>query len=141
MQKNVTIQHIQQQGTRVATPQMVTVSAEALEVWPCDKRQPFAQQGDLYFYKLHTIPRDAVRETHSGQLAPGVTRGSRHYVDLAQVRVYRLAQPAVLDGPLIEAPDGVLVAHPEHGHLVFPPGIYGVTYQRQYAEELRRVTD
>lgn len=29
----------------------------------------------------------------------------------------------------------------EHGHLTLPPGIYQVTYQRQFDDEIRRVKD
>lgn len=139
-----TFHTIQEQGTNVATARMVTVSAEALEHWPCHKHHPFAQQGDLYFFKLHALPKDAAREVSpSGQLAPGMTQGSRHCVDLSTVTLYRLTNGDVLDGPLIDAPEGVLITHPEHGHLVFPPGVYGVTFQRAYADadDLRRVAD
>lgn len=139
--QTLTFSMIQAEGTNVATPQRVTVSAEALEAWPCDKRQPFAQQGDLYFYKCGTLPPGLRQERQTGQLAPGITHGSRHCVDLRHVRLYHLPQPTAVEGPIIDAPDGVVITHPEHGSLVFPPGIYGVTYQRQYADELRRVTD
>lgn len=142
MNQLVTIEDIQTQGRTVAAPHVVTVSAEALDGWPCDKRQPFAQQGDLYFYRLQTLPQGARQDTHAGgQLAPGSTQGARHCVDPTRVRLYRLPHPSALDGPLIEAPEGITVTHPEHGHIVLPPGLYGVTFQRSFADELRRVAD
>lgn len=121
-----------------ATP--VAVSAEALEGVPYGAIM--AQQGDLYFAKLAAVPADAVPwPFRHGQLAPGTTQGSRHCVDLTQVRLWLLPHPSPLDGPMIEAPAGCVITHPEHGHLRFPPGLYQVTFQRTYAAELRRSVD
>ena len=136
----ITIHEIQARGKTVANAAPITVSAEALADVPAG--QKFARQGDLYFAKLAAVPADARSWPHAhGQLAPGTSQGSRHTVSLAQVRLWLLPYPTALDGPIIEAPEGVEIAHPEHGHHIYPPGVYQVTYQRAYADELRRVQD
>lgn len=136
----VTIQDILIQGQQVAHQAPQTISAEALDGWSVGTI--CAQQGDLYFAPLAAVPANACPWPFAhGQLAPGNTQGSRHTVDLRHVRLWTLTHPTALDGPIIEAPDGVEVAHPEHGHLLFPPGVYKVTFQRAYATELRRIAD
>jgi hypothetical protein len=55
--------------------------------------------------------------------------------------MYRVSNPGPLDGPIIDAPDGCAIDHPEHGDAVLPAGVYAITYQRAYAQELRRVQD
>lgn len=132
---------IQSHGAKIAKADAVSVSQEAYESVQCGKK--FARQGDLYFTKLAVVPSDARPWTlPHGQLVPGNTQGSRHAVDLVRVRLYTLAHPTALDGPVIEAPDGVVISHPEHGdhHYLFPCVIQ-VTYQRSFADELRRVAD
>jgi hypothetical protein len=101
------------------------------------------RQGDLYIELLAEVPAGAVPIAKpSKQLAPGETQGSRHILDsLAGVTMYRLAEPTVLDGPIVVLEKTRTLTHPEHGDVVLPPGTYGVTYQREYAEELRRVAD
>lgn len=103
----------------------------------------FARQGDVYVTCIARVPRDAVKVTKpSRQVAEGKTQGSRHLVDdLSAVTQYRLAAPTVLDGPVIDAPRGFSLLHPEHGDMTFAPGVYQIGYQRQFAEELRRVRD
>ncbi len=101
------------------------------------------RQGDLYLTLLDGIPKGAVREKQPDrQLAPGTTQGSRHCLDsLAGVKAYRLADPTPLDGPILDLAEERTVEHSEHGHVTLPPGVYGVTYQRQFADEIRRVQD
>jgi hypothetical protein len=100
-------------------------------------------QGDVGLICLASLPDGCtVEKKPSAQLAPGTTQGSRHCItDLSAVRLHRLADPTPLDGPIIEAPQGVTVNHPEHGAITLPPGIYGCVYQRAYADDLRRVQD
>lgn len=137
---SVTIQTIQAHGKAVANAHPITVSAEALADVPMGKK--FARQGDLYFAKIAQVPNEALPWPHiHGQLAPGHTQGSRHCVNLQQVRLWLLPKPTALDGPIIEAPEGVTITHPEHGDHIYPRGICQVTFQRAYADELRRVTD
>lgn len=100
-------------------------------------------QGDLLLLCLDKVPDGAVPlGDPSEQLAPGDTQGSRHCLAaLERITIYRLAGATPLDGPVIDAPDGCRVNHPEHGDVTLPPGVYGIVYQRAYAEELRRVLD
>lgn len=101
------------------------------------------RQGDVYLVALRGIPAGVQRvDKPELQLAPGTTQGSRHCVEsLAGIKIYRAGSATPLDGPIIDAPQGCRVNHPEHGDVSLPPGIYGVVYQRAYAEELRRVQD
>ena len=76
------------------------------------------------------------------QLAPGTTKGSRHILDSVDgVAFYADPQADVLTGPVIETECERTVTHPEHGDVVLPAGVYAITYQRAYADELRRVAD
>src|SRR5262249_5969606 len=102
-----------------------------------------ARQGDVYLEKLERVPTGCTLEPNPvAQLAPGTTQGSRHILDsLVGVTVYRLANPTPLDGPILDLSTERTVTHPEHGNIVLPPGVYGVTYQRAFAEEVRRVAD
>ena len=101
------------------------------------------RQGDVYLTRISRLPRGAVEvKQPDRQLAPGTTQGSRHCLrSLDGVRVYHFAQPGPLDGPVIEAESDWAVEHPEHGDYVLPPGTYAVTYQRAFADELKRVQD
>lgn len=100
-------------------------------------------QGDIAIVCLEALPDDLEKiENPSAQLAPGTTQGSRHCVDdISRVTIFRRKNADVLTGPIIDAPEGIRVTHPEHGDVSLPPGIYGIRYQRAYAEELRRVQD
>lgn len=104
----------------------------------------FHRQGDVFITRLPEVPADAVKAKKSEQLAPGSTQGSRHCVatrDLKHCQFFALRQPTPLQGPIIKAKKPVEITHPEHGHVTVPPGVYGITYQRQLAAELRRVAD
>ena len=131
---------LRQQGQETANDQSVAISAEALDAYPLGKI--FAQQGDIYLSKapISSVAKGA--RAQSGQLAPGTTQGSRHCVDPAKVRISTpdaLASP--LQGPTLYAKESFTITHPEHGHITLPPGCYRVTYQRAYADEMRRVMD
>lgn len=100
-------------------------------------------QGDVGLVCLDDIPPGCTRDPHpSSQLAPGNTHGSRHTLtDLGVVTLYRRGDATPLDGPVIYAPAGCTIEHPEHGNVTLPPGVYAVVYQRAFADELRRVQD
>jgi hypothetical protein len=135
-----TVQDIIDAGRVHANTEGVTVSAEALA--GVAEGAIFAQQGDLYFARVTALPAGVHPWPFAhGQLAPGTTQGSRHMVDLAQVRLWLLPAPTPLQGPLIEAPTGCVITHPEHGAHIYPAGIYAVTFQRAYATEVRRIVD
>lgn len=101
----------------------------------------FARQGDLYITKLESIPAGAKSIPFAAQLAPGTSRGSRHCLDNSNVRMYSVANAGPLDGPVIDVKQEVTVTHPEHGDFRLPCGVYKITYQRAFADELRRVRD
>ena len=101
------------------------------------------RQGDIYITRIPGVPHGAeLVESPTRQLAPGTTQGSRHCLrSLDGVKVYRMRNAGPLDGPIIDAPGGCTIDHPEHGNRTLPGGTYAVTYQRAFAEELRRVQD
>ena len=115
-------------------PQRMSEAAQPGDYWP---------QGDVNIWPLSAVPDGCVvEEKPSAQLAPGTTQGSRHIIDsLEGVTVYRLSNPTELDGPILDLATERTITHPEHGNLILPPGVYGVTYQRAYADELRRAAD
>lgn len=99
-------------------------------------------QGDLLIVCLEGVPDGALPIKGMSQLAPGTSQGSRHTLKcLEAVAMFTMPKGTALDGPVFSAPAGCEIEHPEHGNVVLPPGTYGVIYQRQYAEELRRVLD
>ena len=99
-------------------------------------------QGDLLIVCLENVPKDAEAAPLVAQLAPGNTQGSRHCLtSLHGISMFKAKSAGPLDGPVFEAKSGCEIDHPEHGNLILPPGVYGAVYQRQYAEDLRRVQD
>lgn len=104
----------------------------------------FHRQGDVYLrrHNLKTMRGLSRVEKPDLQLAPGDTQGSRHCLDsLDGITLYSRPDATALDGPLIVAEREFTVLHPEHGNVTLPAGQYSIHYQRQYAEELRRVAD
>lgn len=101
------------------------------------------RQGDVYVELLDRLPAGVkFVKNPSPQLAPGTTQGSRHVLDsLDGVQVYALDGADVLTGPVIHCREERTITHPEHGHVILPPGVYGITYQRAFADELRRAAD
>ena len=101
------------------------------------------RQGDLYITRMAAIPSGCVLvPDHPAQLAEGASQGSRHVLDaLEGVEVFRRVDEDALQGPLLRISVERTVTHPEHGDWVLPAGCYEITYQRQFADELRRVTD
>lgn len=103
----------------------------------------YVRQGDIYLHKLPALPMGVKRASKpSAQVAPGSTQGSRHCIgDLSKVTIYEMPNANALQGPIIEAPQGFTMEHPEHGHQQLEAGVYAVTFQRAFAETLRRVAD
>lgn len=106
----------------------------------------FSSQGDISIWKvedLKDLPSLSPCEPFY-QLAPGTSRGSRHCLDkdsVANAKFYKLDYPTALQGGVWCNEEETLVTHPEHGDQILDPGIYFVTYQRQYAEDLKRIAD
>lgn len=102
----------------------------------------FCRQGDIYLTLLADVPAGAKEIPVRHQIAEGNTQGARHCLDArAGVRMFVLPNADVLTGPVLLLTEERTITHPEHGHWVLPAGVYGVTYQRQFADELRRVAD
>lgn len=105
----------------------------------------YAAQGDVNFIFLPKVPKGAVKAEPISQLAPGNTRGSRHCIrltDMKHVQFFKLRHPNPLQGLILVFNKETTIEHPEHGDHVYPAGtIVAVTYQRRYADELRRIED
>lgn len=113
------------------------------------------RQGDIYITFLDREPR-VIGPHESRQLAEGNTQGSRHTVEgdceVLQVdgaEALEILHRLVPDsrnfeqfvGPMIRAPKGCEVPHPEHAHYSLPPGSHLVTIQRAHADVVRRAAD
>jgi hypothetical protein len=100
-------------------------------------------QGDIGILMIQAVPAGAkVSKSPSAQLAPGNTQGSRHVLESMEgLTLYEIDNATPLDGPVIDAPSGCRVNHPEHGDVTLPTGVYAIVYQRAFAEELRRIQD
>lgn len=105
----------------------------------------YIPQGDVNFVVLPQIPEGAIACKTFTQLAPGTTRGSRHCIkqsDLLSVESFRLPSPNPLQGPILKLHKSITIEHPEHGDQVWPANtIIAVTYQRRYADEVKRIQD
>ena len=102
----------------------------------------YHRQGDVYFTRLKAVPSGAESMELAAQIVPGNTQGSRHVLSsLDGVTMFRRSNSRPLDGPVVKCKTPIEVTHPEHGHVVLPAGVYSVNFQRQYAEELKRVAD
>lgn len=113
------------------------------------------RQGDLYILALDKAILDG-KPAGTCQLAPGTTQGSRHIVegdcdvlivdpDRAKKVINRLVPSTkgqqLFIGPMIVARSEVTIVHPEHGDRSIPAGVYLTTYQRTWAQEIRRTQD
>lgn len=99
-------------------------------------------QGDVLIRMIADVPDATLIDNPKAQLAPGNTQVSRHCLSsLDGVLVYRAKNSTVLEGPVFTVETEVTVEHPEHGDVILGPGCYAITYQRAFAEELRRIAD
>jgi hypothetical protein len=120
---------------------------ESLEAIRCDDLQEFpvaasvgeyVRQGDVLIHKLaEPEGKPALVQL---QLAPGTTKGSRHILSHDRVEYFTRSNGA-LTGPCLRVTEPVTVTHPEHGDWLLGPGCYGITYERAFADELRRARD
>lgn len=107
------------------------------------------RQGDLYLVCLSSMPSGD--EIQDMKLAPGNSQGSRHILegDVSIVKNWKWRsypelkeQHDVLVGPAFKCHGEVEVTHPEHQNKILPEGtVWGTVYQRQLADEVRRVQD
>lgn len=127
---------IQMHGQKIADDSTRIIAPEIGQYIP---------QGDVNFLVLPDLPPGVEQVEPSPQLAPGTSRGSRHciaYQDMQHVEFYRLPNPNPLQGPILKLTQQITIEHPEHGNQVWPAEtIIAVTYQRRYAEEIRRIQD
>lgn len=100
------------------------------------------QQGDVYLWRVaDTHPRGKQRAEGERQVAVGTTIGARHVAEGDAIAVFEgkqlpegvkfqnsNANQACL-GPVVAAPEGLTLTHPEHAHFRMPAGTYQVTYQ------------
>jgi len=112
----------------------------------CDGQ--FYPQGDLALQFLASLPKGLKPVADpSSQLAIGTTQGSRHiWSSMAGIKVYcDPADPADTDptrGDYYVLDRATTLTHPEHGDHTYPAGFIGrCIYQRQFAEELKRMAD
>ncbi len=134
-----------------ATQSFDKVANQAHEI-KCDETQYFPEaanfgdtfrQGDIYIEKIESVSNQfKLNRNHAAQLAPGTTKGSRHILDsLDGVAIYTDPEANALIGPVLLTTEKRTVVHPEHGDVILPAGCYAITYQRAYADDLRRVAD
>jgi hypothetical protein len=124
---------------------------QSIEVIISDKPQRFSEaasendyfrQGDVMVWFKEKVPLGFSKSKAVTQLAPGNTKGSRHCLDcLDGVTIMTKKDGDALQGPLLVITQERTITHPEHGDIICPPGVYEITYQRAYAEVLRRVAD
>jgi len=140
-------------ATAVSAVQSITSAKPDAEVRIC-RRLSIGQalhQGDVY---LHRVADDWPRGAKLGtrQVAVGTTIGSRHVAEGEDAEVFAgsklpgtvkphsdVPESAYL-GPVVVAPSGFTLTHPEHAHHVCPAGVYQVTYQVDPIAQ-RRVQD
>jgi len=107
-------------------------------------------QGDLYIHRVEDgFPIGEVWGNGSRQVALGDTTGSRHIAEGDDVTVFHSKKlpdwirPAAgvpedrYRGPVVRAPKGFRLTHPEHAHHDFPAGTYFVSYQVDVTRAMR----
>jgi len=126
------------------TIQSESVISDAEQVFPiaatpdCD----YVRQGDVYVWLVSKLPKNCEPAKAIEQLAPGTTKGARHCLDsLDGVTMFVRSDANELQGPFIRLECERVITHPEHGDWRLPAGLYEITYQRAFADELRRVRD
>ena len=95
------------------------------------------RQGDVMLTRRALGHSDSVKTvpTENRQLAPGDSIGSRHVLR-AGPSVFTRLEATALQGPLVEAPNGIYLEHPTHGDIDCRlPGCYEVTYPRDFGVE------
>ena len=100
----------------------------------------YIRQGDLYIRKIEKIT--GIEKIENRQLAPGMTKGSRHIVD-ESVELFKVSNfdinnvPQFIIGPQIKAKQNFKITHPEHADFYLPFGNYQVSYQCDWSRQER----
>jgi hypothetical protein len=112
------------------------------------------RQGDVMLVAIGSLPNG--KPTSNRQLAPGTSQGSRHILEgecelftaapeavaAAIARANGASVPVALLGPVFRTGEKCELTHPEHGNFLLPAGeCFATVYQRDFAEEVRRVAD
>ena len=103
------------------------------------------RQGDVLVVEVSAIPADATLCKIEGDviLAYGEVTGHAHRLEAGTVKP--LAKGGVWSPTaerFIQALEGAVLKHEEHGAIAIPPGNYRVLQQREYhPTELRNVAD
>jgi len=140
------------QTAEIAVQKIETAIPDA-DVRVCRRIEPgqVLHQGDVYLTRVADgWPRGERLGTQ--QVAVGSTVGARHVAEGEAVEVYAgvklpkalvcaedVPEEAYL-GPVVVAPEGFTLTHPEHADHVCPAGVYQVTYQVDPVAQ-RRVQD
>lgn len=107
----------------------------------------FYPQGDVALERLESVPDGCYKVTDFPlQIAPGTTQGSRHCWDSSDgIEAFALKESHPLRGLIYRLSKTRTLEHPEHANQTYvvedEPLVFGVRYQRQHAEELRRIQD
>lgn len=113
----------------------------------------YIRQGDVYVTLCDEVPAGFTKRElkdlgkNPAQVAIGNTQGSRHIWDsLEGVEIYKNDRANELQGCVYVLSQTRTLTHPEHGDVIctVPEGetrIFNITYQRAYAEEIKRVRD
>ena len=95
------------------------------------KINQYIRQGDVYIRRIEKIT--GIKKISNRQLAPGLTKGSRHMVDdsvdLFDGFIPLNESPNFTFGPQIKAKKSFKITHPEHADFTLPAGNYQVSYQ------------
>ena len=109
------------------------------------KKQLMFRQGDVALVRIDDLPADAKACKVEGDviLAYGEVTGHPHRFTAGAVKP--LAKGGVWEPSaerFIQALEGAVLRHEEHGEIVVPPGNYRVIQQREYSPEaIRNVAD
>lgn len=134
MTATATIQQVHESAKMNNSSRIRHLTAETIPVGK------WGRQGDIYFHRVDDKhPRGPRTENY--QLAEGTSRGARHVaMSLNEgddsVKVYQgTALPAYAEagtflGPLVVSEKEFKIFHPEHPHVILPPGCYQITHQR-----------
>lgn len=103
----------------------------------------YVRQGDVYITLIKKPSKASIKdfEKFDGQLAEGNTRGSRHCVNVNNVKAYTKSkiEDAVVQGPVLYCLQDTDILHPDHGTVKLEKDCwYDVTYQVNYINELRK---
>lgn len=132
--------------TIVKTLEVVTTSARThknpkTRVISKEKTLPIGhtvRQGDVMITR-HALGTKfkGLTATDNRQLAPGATVGSRHILRADKsLKIQNRKGAGVLQGPIVDAPEGFYLEHPTHAHMDCKlPGTYEVSYPRDFAAE------